>query len=63
MNSMTRPKLHKHDKHAYKPISTIYLFFFLSILEESRHYPQNAELGQAWQSIAIDMTRTSKTLP
>ena len=38
-------------------------FFFLSILEESRHYPQNAKLGQAWQSIAIDMTRTSKTLP
>ena len=28
MNSMTRPKLHKHDKHAYRPISTIYLFFF-----------------------------------
>ena len=40
-----------------------FTFFFLSILEESRHYPQNAKLGQAWQSIAIDMTRTSKTLP
>ena len=33
MNSMTRPKLHKHDKHAYKPISTIYLFFFFLFLK------------------------------